>query len=61
MDSRSEHLTPYPPSIRQSVIDVLQILASPFEQLEYQQDVQIADVPAELLCMWFDASFRGRV
>ena len=58
MDSLPEHLRPYPPSIRQSVIDVLEILASPDEQLEYQRNVPIADVPAELLCMWFDDSFR---
>ena len=58
MDSRRYQPEPYPASIRDSLIGVLELLASPAAQLAYQRDVPIADVSAELLCMWFDDSFR---
>jgi hypothetical protein len=39
---------------RQRITEVLQLLSSKEAQIEYQRDVPIADVSAELLCMWFD-------
>ena len=33
---------------------LLQLLASPVDQRQYAEDVPIADVPAELVCMRFD-------
>ncbi len=42
------------PNTRVRIIELLQLLASEQEQLDYEKDVPIADVPAELLCMWFD-------
>lgn len=44
---------------RKVVIDLLTMLASPEKQLAYQQDVPIADVPAELVCSWFDDNDFG--
>ena len=41
-------------NIRTSVIEVLQLLADPEAQREYERNVAIADVPAELFCLWFD-------
>ncbi|WP_421810889.1 hypothetical protein [Flagellimonas sp.] len=40
--------------IRQNVLDVLKLWASKDEQLEYQKNVPIADVSAELFCQWGD-------
>jgi len=39
---------------RQATRDVLRLLASLDQQLAYARDVPIADVPAELVCIWFD-------
>ena len=33
---------------------MLRLLGSPEAQLAYERDVPIANVPAELFCMWFD-------
>ncbi len=35
-------------------IEVLQLLADRYAQLNYERNVPIADVPTELVCMWFD-------
>lgn len=35
-------------------MEVLRLLADPEAQLRYERDAPIADVPAELVCMWFD-------
>ena len=35
-------------------LEVLRLLADPEAQLRYERDVPIANVPAELVCMWFD-------
>ncbi|MCP3998750.1 MAG: hypothetical protein GY722_27315 [bacterium] len=37
-----------------SIRDLLELITSPEQQREYERDVPIADVPAELVCMWFD-------
>lgn len=42
------------PNTKGHIIELLQLLASEQKQLDYEKDVPIADVPAELLCMWFD-------
>ena len=39
---------------RDRYIEVLELLADHEAQAEYERNVPIADVPAELLSMWFD-------
>ena len=39
-------------NVRQRLVEVLELMASPEAQLAYQEQVPIADVPAELICMW---------
>ena len=34
--------------------DLLNLISSAAEQFEYEASVPIANVPAELVCMWFD-------
>ena len=46
--------------LRQSVRDVLELISCKERQLEYQRDVPIANVPSELLCMWFDDLYHPR-
>ena len=41
-------------SFRDNAIELLELLSSLDAQSEYQKNVPIANVPAELLCMWFD-------
>ncbi len=41
-------------SFRKNAIELLELLSSLENQLEYQENVPIADVPSELVCMWFD-------
>jgi hypothetical protein len=45
-------------SLRDKVRELLALLASEGEQLDYERQVPIADVPAELLCMWFDDTYH---
>jgi hypothetical protein len=40
--------------LRNNIVGLMRMLASKDEQLAYERDVPIADVPAELVCMWFD-------
>ena len=35
-------------------LEVLRLIADPEAQRAYERDVPIANVPAELACMWFD-------
>ncbi len=49
--------TSYQPQHRENVISSLRLLASREEQLEYQQQVPIAQVSAELFCLWADDRF----
>ena len=39
------------PSICPMMVDLLRVLSSEQEQLDYETEVPIADIPAELLCM----------
>ena len=43
-----------PAATRRHIIELLQTIASELLQLQYERTVSIADVPAELLSMWFD-------
>ena len=40
--------------LRRNIIELVQTLASKEEQLAYERNVPIANVPAELICIWFD-------
>jgi hypothetical protein len=40
--------------IRTEVLHHLELLASPDLQVRYEHDVKMANVPAELVCVWFD-------
>jgi hypothetical protein len=42
------------PSVREAVLRQLELLASLELQAKYERDVPAADVPAELVCGWFD-------
>lgn len=39
---------------RDRYIEVLRLIADSEAQTEYEKNVPIANVPAELICMWFD-------
>ncbi|MBX7149709.1 hypothetical protein K1X76_11610 [bacterium] len=39
---------------RQTILEALQLHSCLEEQIEYQKKVPIADVTAELVCIWFD-------
>jgi hypothetical protein len=45
-------------NIRSSIHKHLKLLADLEAQHEYQRNVPIANVPAELLCGWFDDSYH---
>jgi hypothetical protein len=40
--------------LRERLIGILKLIASFDDQVAYQRSVPIADVPAELVCLWFD-------
>jgi hypothetical protein len=40
------------------IIGLLEIIASKDKQLTYEADVPVADVPAELLCLWFNSLYH---
>jgi hypothetical protein len=42
---------------RRNILEALRLLASPDAQLEYQRQVPIADVSAEIFCQWANDSF----
>ena len=37
-----------------NIIEILKLISSSKEQFEYEKNVPIANVPAELFCIWFD-------
>jgi hypothetical protein len=39
---------------KSNIIEILQLISSPQSQFEYEKNVPIAKVPAELFCTWFD-------
>jgi hypothetical protein len=45
-------------AIRSSIHQHLEFLADAEAQREYERDVPIADVPAELVCGWFDDCYH---
>ena len=42
------------PNRKPVIVDLLRLLASESEQLDYERRVPHVDITAELLCMWFD-------
>jgi hypothetical protein len=46
------------PNRKPEIVRLLRLLASEEQQLAYERDVPIADVPAELCCMWFDDQYH---
>ena len=40
--------------LRAGILELLELLADAAAQERYEHNVPIADVPAELCCMWFD-------
>lgn len=40
--------------LRNNIVGLIRTLASKDEQLAYELNVPVANVPAELVCMWFD-------
>ena len=47
-----------PEDLRNTVLGLLRLLGDPEAQLAYERNVPIADVPAELFCMWFDDQYH---
>ncbi len=45
---------------RKRVIDEIEGLASPSDQIKYEHDVPIADVPAELICGFVDDLYHPK-
>jgi len=41
-------------AFRKSIIDFIKLISSPQKQFEYEKNVPVANVPSELICMWFD-------
>ena len=42
---------------RSTVLRLLELLSDREAQVQYEVDVPIANVPAELICMWFDDQY----
>jgi hypothetical protein len=45
-------------SKRDTIIGLLELLASEEEQLAYERDVPHVDITTELVCMWFDDQYH---
>ena len=41
-------------AIRSTVLEILELISSKEKQIKYQNEVPIAQVPAELFCLWTD-------
>ena len=48
---------PDPSVLRAGILELLELLRDATAQERYEDTVPIADVPSELLCMWFDDSY----
>lgn len=46
---------------RDRVVECIELLARPAEQLNYEKNVPIADIPAELVCMFADDLFHPKM
>lgn len=47
-------------SIRNAIINEVELLSLPSKQLEYEKDVPIANVPAELICGFCDDLYHPK-
>lgn len=47
-------------NVRQQVLEVVELLASPGEQMQYAKSVPLACVPDELVCMFADDLFHPK-
>ncbi|MGM0564284.1 MAG: hypothetical protein ACQES2_08135 [Pseudomonadota bacterium] len=47
-------------SIREAIIEEIDLLAHPAKQLEYEKNVPIANVPAELICGFCDDLYHPK-
>jgi hypothetical protein len=45
---------------RKSMIEMIELLGSPSDQLKYERDVPIADVPSELVCGFVDDLYHPK-
>jgi hypothetical protein len=46
--------------LRQEVLRLLRLISSVDLQVQYENDVPIADVPGELVCQWFDDLYHPK-
>src|SRR5262252_3172902 len=46
------------PDRKPQIIEILELLASPEQQLAYERNLPHVDTSAEMLCMWFDDHYR---
>ena len=52
-----KRMTPTQANLRKLVVQSLELFSSEEAAFEYQQQVPIANVPAELFCWWFDDTY----
>lgn len=45
-------------NLRKRVIDLITLISSPTQQYNYEKNVPIANVPQELISMWFDVTYH---
>ena len=45
---------------RKRIVDEVELLASPADQMKYERDVPIVDVPAELICGFVDDLYHPK-
>jgi hypothetical protein len=48
------------PHRRRQIREMLQLLASEEEQLDYERNVPHVDITVELICMWFDDLYDAK-
>lgn len=46
---------------RKEAVELLKLLSSESEQLDYEKNVPHVDITAELVCMWFDDFLHERI
>lgn len=46
-------------SRRQAMKDLLELISSLDDQVDYEREVPHGNVPSELVCMWFDDQYFG--
>jgi hypothetical protein len=45
-------------AFRNNIFDLLKLISSSQRQFDYENKVPVANVPAELICMWFDDLYQ---